>query len=120
MLSSEDYLQTIESLSDGFLASLNTCHPTNANTCGKVMRETPQHAIVGGLEAASDNSIWVEDQITVPTLVINAPSPLWAPEYHKKVENLGPNIEIQNWEGVSHMLMMEQPERMNAEIEAIH
>jgi hypothetical protein len=42
-----------------------------------------------------------------------AKSPTWDAEYEKFVRDLVPGIDYQSWEGVSHLLMMDEPQKFN-------
>jgi pimeloyl-ACP methyl ester carboxylesterase len=73
----------------------------------------PQHAIVGGMTAALDASIWGEDPIEVPLLVVLAAQPAWTHEYEAFVRELVPEVEYVVRVQVSHFLMIERPDRFN-------
>jgi pimeloyl-ACP methyl ester carboxylesterase len=78
-----------------------------------VMTSTPQYVIVSALEAMIDEAIWKEDKISAPTLAVMAKRPQWDAEYEKSVRNQVPDIDYQMWEGVSHFLMMDEPQKFN-------
>lgn len=83
------------------------------------MLATPQHVVVGAMEAMLDPSIWGDDKISVPVLAIMAKNDqAWTPEYEKYVRNLAPGIEYSVWDGVSHFLMMDEPEKFNSALTA--
>ena len=50
----------------------------------------------------------------MPVLMVMAKQPLWSAEYEQFVRGIVPDLDYQVWEGVSHFLMMEQPERFNS------
>jgi len=77
------------------------------------MMSTPQHVMVGAFEAMMDDAIWKEDKIKAPTLAVMAKQPQWDAEYEKFVRELVPGIDYQMWEGVSHFLMMDEPQKFN-------
>lgn len=78
------------------------------------MLSAPQHVVVGAFEGMLDESIWkTQDKITVPSLVIMVKQPSRPPEYEAFVRELVPGVEYQTWEGVSHFLMMDEPQRFN-------
>lgn len=78
------------------------------------MLSAPQHVMVGAFDGMLDPAIWKEqDKITVPTLVVMAKQPNWTPEYEQFVRNLVPGVEYQMWDGVSHFLMMDEPQKFN-------
>lgn len=78
-----------------------------------VMLATPQHVMVGGLEAVGDPAIWAEDPIHVPLLAVMARSPFWTPEYEAFVRRLAPGADYRMMDGVSHFLMMDRPGEFN-------
>jgi pimeloyl-ACP methyl ester carboxylesterase len=77
------------------------------------MIATPQPVIVGAMEAMIDESIWKDDTINVPVLAVMAPNPFWTDEYYTYLRGIAPDVQIQKWEGVSHFLMMEEPQKFN-------
>src|SRR5581483_5419089 len=78
------------------------------------MLRTPQHVAVGAFDAMLDPAIWQQDKITVPVLAIHARQPMWTPEYEQFVRDLIPHLDYQVWDGVSHFLMMDEPQRCTA------
>lgn len=78
-----------------------------------VMLSTPQHVMVGAMDAMMDDAIWKQDKINAPTLAVMASQPQWNAEYEKFVRELVPGIDYQTWEGVSHFLMMDEPQKFN-------
>lgn len=77
------------------------------------MMSTPQHVMVGAMDAMMDETIWKQDKINAPTLAVMAKQPQWDAEYEKSVRDLVPGIDYQMWEGVSHFLMMDEPQKFN-------
>src|SRR5262249_53999245 len=77
------------------------------------MTGAPQHVMVGGWEAMLDEAIWKQDKINAPTLAIMVKQPQRDAEYEKSVRDLVPGIDYQVWEGVSHFLMMDEPQKFN-------
>jgi pimeloyl-ACP methyl ester carboxylesterase len=77
------------------------------------MMSTPQHVMVGAFDAMMDEEIWKQDKISAPTLAVMAKQPQWNAEYEKFVHELVPGIDYQVWEGVSHFLMMDEPQKFN-------
>jgi pimeloyl-ACP methyl ester carboxylesterase len=78
------------------------------------MLSAPQHVIVGAFEGMLDESIWkTQDKINVPTLVIMNKQTNRTPEYERFVRDLVPGVDYQVWEGVSHFLMLDDPQRFN-------
>jgi len=77
------------------------------------MISAPQHVMVGAMDAMMDDAIWKEDKINAPTLALMAKQPQWNAEYEKFVRELVPGIDYQVWEGVSHFLMTDEPQKFN-------
>ena len=77
------------------------------------MLAAPQHVMAGAMEGMADPQIWTEDKINVPVLNIQAKSPFLPPDYEKYVRELVPNLDYQMWDGVSHFLMMDEPQKFN-------
>jgi pimeloyl-ACP methyl ester carboxylesterase len=77
------------------------------------MMSTPQHVMVGAMDAMMDDAIWKQDKINAPTLAVMAKQPQWTAEYETFVRELVPGIDYQMWEGVSHFLMMDEPQKFN-------
>jgi len=79
---------------------------------------TPQYVAANEFESTLDDALWKPDKINVPVLMILAKQPAWSAEYEQFVRGIVPDLDYQMWEGVSHFLMMEQPERFNAALTA--
>jgi pimeloyl-ACP methyl ester carboxylesterase len=75
---------------------------------------TPQYVASSEFDSTLDDALWKPDKINVPVLMILAKQPTWSTEYEQFVRGIVPDLDYQVWEGVSHFLMMEQPERFNA------
>ncbi len=100
----------VEQMPAGTLAEEELAHVK------EVTLGTPQHVLVGGLEAALNPTIWEEDTIGVPLLVVlakNPYSPLLKDNYEVFVQKIAPRAEYHLWEGVSHLLTMERPTEFN-------
>ena len=91
--------------------------PAHADMVMDRLRATPQRTLVGGLEAGTDDDIWISDRISVPLLVVNAPSPMWSPEYETYVRTIAKDVEYVQMKGVSHFLIMDDPQTFNALLE---
>jgi len=96
----------------GFIAQ-SVKDKKNLEEIRDTMMSTPQHVMVGAFDAMMDETIWKEDKIKSPTLAVMAKQPQWTPEYEKFVRELVPGIDYQMWEGVSHFLMMDEPQKFN-------
>lgn len=109
---SPDYRKAVEGFV-GFLAQSSN-NKALLDQIRDAMLATPQHVVVGAMEGMLDPAIWGDDKITVPTLAIMAKNDqAWTPEYEKYVRELAPGIEYSVWDGVSHFLMMDDPDRFN-------
>jgi pimeloyl-ACP methyl ester carboxylesterase len=76
---------------------------------------TPQYVMVGAMEGmfGADQPDWDIKQATVPVLVINAPNPMWTPEYEAYARALSPKTDYCTIDGVGHWLMLEKPTEFN-------
>jgi pimeloyl-ACP methyl ester carboxylesterase len=72
-----------------------------------------QEAVIGGLEASLDESIWREDRIEAPTLMLMADAPLWTEEYRQFVGAIVTDLEYRTIPEVSHFLMIDRPDTFN-------
>jgi pimeloyl-ACP methyl ester carboxylesterase len=96
----------------GFIAQ-SVKDKKNLEEIRDTMMSTPQHVMVGAFDAMMDDAIWKQDKINAPTLAVMAKQPQWDAEYEKFVRDLVPGIDYQMWEGVSHFLMMDEPQKFN-------
>jgi pimeloyl-ACP methyl ester carboxylesterase len=80
---------------------------------------TPQYVFVSASEGMFlDKSIWKDDKITSPLLVVNTTSPMWSEKYIAAVRTLAPDMRYEKVDGADHFLMLEKPEALNAAIES--
>jgi pimeloyl-ACP methyl ester carboxylesterase len=78
---------------------------------------TPQHVMAGAMEGMFDPEIWkTQDKINVPVLNLQVKSPFLPADYEQYVRDLVPTLDYQAWEGVSHFLMMDEPQKFNDEV----
>ncbi len=110
-LRAEDYKPTAELIINGMLPP--TLSEDLRVSIQAAMLRTHQEVMVGTFEAYLDPSIWTEDKITVPLLLVHAESPFWNEGYEKYVRTLAPHADYRTLSGVSHFLMMEVPEKFN-------
>lgn len=84
------------------------------------MVNAPQHTMISAFEGMLDPTIFPTktDKITVPTLALMATSGNWNSEYETYVRELAPGVEYQKWDGVSHFLMMDEPQKFNDAVQA--
>jgi pimeloyl-ACP methyl ester carboxylesterase len=79
----------------------------------ETMLATPRRVMAGGIAANLREGVWARDRIGVPLLVINSDADYWTPEYIEYVRGLSEDVEYVVIGGVSHFLMMDEPERFN-------
>jgi pimeloyl-ACP methyl ester carboxylesterase len=73
--------------------------------------------MVGAMDGMVDPAIWkTQDKINLPALALMAKNPQWTAEYEKFVRELAPGVDYQMWDGVSHFLMMDEPEKFNVTV----
>lgn len=83
------------------------------------MLATPAHVAVSAMDGMAATANWTDDRINVPVLAVMAKTPpLWKEDSEKSYGELAPNLEFLAWDDVSHMLMLEQPERFNQTLRA--
>lgn len=113
----DDHAETAERLFAPMSAMMSD--PADAQMVADRLGTTPQRTLIGGMEASLDDAVWINDRIAVPLLVINAPNPMiWTPAYVNDVRALSDDVEYLELEGVSHFLMMDDPESFNATLTA--
>lgn len=78
------------------------------------MTRTRQETAAGAARAMFDLAIWADDAIQVPLLLVLARSPWWDAGYRAHVRKLAPSAGFVELDGVSHFLMLEKPEAVNA------
>ena len=110
-LGSPDFMESASSV----VEQITTGMPDEAER-GRVretMLATPQRVMAGGIAANLREGVWARDRIGVPLLVINSDADYWTPEYIEHVRGLSDDVEYEVIGGVSHFLMMDEPERFN-------
>jgi pimeloyl-ACP methyl ester carboxylesterase len=111
-LRSPDYKQQAERMVEYFTHPMKD--PAAKAEVKAAMLGAPQHVLVSAFEEMLNPEIWQEqDQIKVPTLALMAPNPVWNDDYEKFVRELAPGVDYQVWPGVSHFLMMDEPQKFN-------
>lgn len=106
-----NYEQAASGMIDGMLGP--RVDPALKTRIKTAMLSTPQKVAVSAMEGMADDSIWKQDKINVPVLAILAKSPFWPADTEQFYRSIAPKLEFQMWDGVSHFLMMEKPERFN-------
>ena len=114
-LRGDDYLAAATRMVDGMLAAA----PASAykKQIRDVMLGTPQHVVAGAATGMFDLSLWNDDPIDVPMLMINAKSPFWTDDYVAYARKLVPRLDYEVLDGVSHFLHTEKPEEVNGLID---
>jgi pimeloyl-ACP methyl ester carboxylesterase len=77
------------------------------------MQGAPQHVVVGAMRGMLDLSIWKDDPIDAPLLVVVAKQPYWPADHEKKVRKLNPKAGYRSVDGAGHFLMVDKPEAFN-------
>lgn len=106
-----NYAETAAKFIDGMLLSTQT--EALRQEIKTAMLSTPQHVAVGAWDGMIDEDIWVEDQIKVPVLAVLARSPFWPADNEQRFRRIAPTLDYEMMEGVSHFLMMDEPEKFN-------
>jgi len=105
---------------EGFIDSMlipETPEPLRREIKSKMLA-APQHVAVSALEGIVDPAIWKEDPMDLPVLAIYAKATDLPADNEEYMGRLFPRLDYQLWDGVSHFLMMEQPEKFNRALEA--
>lgn len=105
------YLPAATMMIDGMLAAAPDT-PYKAHV-REVMLETPQHVVASSAAGMFDLTLWNDEPIKVPVLLLHAASPLWTADYEKYAHTIIPNLDYQVIDGVSHFLHTEKPEEVN-------
>jgi pimeloyl-ACP methyl ester carboxylesterase len=80
----------------------------------KLVENTSPQVAISSQRGMIDESIWKDDQITVPTQAIMAQSRFWTDDYKEFVKKLVPNLDYREFQNVGHFLFMEKPDEINA------
>lgn len=114
-LRSPEYKAAATRMVDGMLAA---APPSNYKTqIRETMLSAPQHVVAGAAAGMFDLSLWNDDPINVPMLMINAKSPMWNEAYEQYARKLVPKLDYVVLDGVSHFLHTEKPAEVNALID---
>lgn len=74
---------------------------------------TPQHVVAGSMRGMLDPTIWRDEPIGVPLLVVVAKGPNWPADYQARIRRLHADADYEELEGVHHFLMLERPDLFN-------
>ena len=80
----------------------------------EVMLGTPKHVLRASFEATLAPELWTAQPIRVPLLLVLAKQPAWDEAYRARAQKLAPHLRWEMLEGVSHFLMLDAPERVDA------
>jgi len=78
-----------------------------------VMLGTSQHVLLSSFEGTLDPALWREEPIRVPLMLVLARQPAWEGDYRAYAEKLAPGLRWEMLSGVSHFLMLDEPERFD-------
>jgi pimeloyl-ACP methyl ester carboxylesterase len=110
-LRGRDYVDTATHFVSGMTAPMK--HANEQEEVRKMMLSGPQHVAVSEMEGLTDPALWHEDRIEVPVLMILARQPAWTAEYEQFAKSLIPDLDYQVWSGVSHFIMLDEPNEFN-------
>lgn len=74
----------------------------------------PQHAVLGGVDAALDPHAFSEATIACPVLLLMARQPTWTDEYEAYVRELAPGCDYRVLDDIGHWVQFEQPELLRS------
>lgn len=109
-----DYVQNIEAMFD---AMTGHASPPLRMELKAAAAATPQHVLVSTMEGMFEPSVWKEDKITIPLLVINTSSPMWTAKYVDAVRAMAPDLRYMTIEDTDHFIMLERPDAFDEAIE---
>jgi pimeloyl-ACP methyl ester carboxylesterase len=79
---------------------------------------TPQHVLIGTMQANLDPEVWKDDPIQVPFLLLLAKQEFWEGNYQQYVMKLAPHAEWHMDDGLGHFIQLETPDTVNSRIAA--
>jgi pimeloyl-ACP methyl ester carboxylesterase len=109
----EDFRGVNGAAIEGLVAGI--AHEALRDEVRTTMAMMPDYVGIPIAETWALPEVWASDQIQAPVLAILASSsPWWPPDVEAIYRSIAPRLDFQMWNGVSHFLMMEEPERLNA------
>ena len=93
--------------------SASTTPDVKEKVRGTMLAASPRVAS-SAMRGMLDDAVWTEDPISVPLLLLLAPSAEWDAGYEAYVRKLAPTMEIVRIPGTGHFLMLEKPAEFNA------
>jgi len=100
---------------DGMSSAM--AHDEDRALVRKVMLSTTQRSMQGGFTAMHTDDIWTDDRINAPVLAVLANAPMWTDQYKAAVRELAPGVRFVMIGGVSHFLMLDDPEGFTEAVE---
>jgi 3-oxoadipate enol-lactonase len=77
---------------------------------------TPKYVGVAAMRGMSDPNNYRATKLDMPVLVINAKSQGWDPDTEAWLRGFIPKLQYEEWDGVGHFPMLEEPERVNVRL----
>ena len=105
-----DYVQKVEAMFDSMT---DHASPSLRTELKSAAAATPQQVLVSSMEQMFDPSIWKDDKISIPLLVVNTGSPFWTAKYIDTVRAMARDFRYITVEDADHFLMLEQPAALN-------
>jgi pimeloyl-ACP methyl ester carboxylesterase len=68
---------------------------------------------ISSMKGMTDEKLWKEDPVKVPSLALMAKSPFWGDDYKTFVKKLVPDLDYREFDGAGHFLFMEKPKEVN-------
>lgn len=109
-----DYLKNLDAMFDGMT---DHASPPLRMEIKAAAAATPQYVLVSAMEGMFEPSIWKEDKITIPLLVINTSSPFWTAKYVDAVRAMAHDLRYMTIDDADHFLMLERPAALNEAID---
>ena len=97
---------------DGMLAPMHSA--ADRAHVREVMLSTPQFVLRSSFEGTLEPELWREQPIRVPLMLVLAKQPAWDEAYRAYATQLAPGLRWEMLTGVSHFLMLDDPERFDA------
>lgn len=101
---------------DGMLAPLHDA--AERKHLRTVMLATESHVLLTSLRGTLEPELWRERPIGVPLLLLMAQSSPWRESTRALAERVAPGARCEVLDGVSHFLMLDDPERVDAFVRA--
>ncbi len=106
-----EYAATVRRFVDGMTEPMKDEHARAQVRA--MMQRGAQNVAVSEMESMQEADLWKPDRIEVPVLMLMAKQPAWTAEYEEFAHSLCPNLDYRVWSGVSHFLMIDEPQKFN-------